>query len=315
MYDIFISYSRKDTKAADKICETLSGAGFSCFIDREGIDGGANFPKVLADAIDDSGLFLLLASKNAYASRFTQAEILHAFKHKRSGCIIPYLLDDSPMPSDLEFLLGNTNWVDSAVTPVKDLPDVIRKALANPDKGTVGGRKVRRKWYVWLLVPVLIAAVAAIVAIVGKDMKEKAAERTALDHREAFQACIERSDSLYGLAISLGRGEHAIETTSQQINDLKSAQNELQAADSIKALHSADGFVGLYPDYGSRPAEIRSALDSIFNVWKAYAMESYDLWRITHSVSEAENALECIDYALSVKSSPGLETIKKELAK
>jgi hypothetical protein len=256
-----------------------------------------------------------MASKNAYASRFTQAEILHAFKHKRSGCIIPYLLDNSPMPSDLEFLLGNTNWVDSAVTPVKDLPDVIRKALSNPNKGTVGGRKVRRKWYMWLLVPILIAAVAAIVAIVSKDMKDKAAEQEALAHRAAFQACIEKSDSLYSAAISMGRGERAIETTRQQIDDLKDAQAELQAADSIKALHSADGFVGLFPDYGPRPAEIKSALDSIHNVWRSYAMESYDLWRITHSASEAENALECINYALSVKPAPGLETIKKELTK
>ena len=87
-YDVFISYSRKDTKIADEVSEALTLSGLRCFIDREGIDGGANFPEVLANMIDDSGVFLLLASKNSYQSKFTQAEILHAFKQKYSRIII-----------------------------------------------------------------------------------------------------------------------------------------------------------------------------------------------------------------------------------
>ncbi len=314
-YDVFISYSRKDTKAADKVCEALNAAGLSCFIDREGIDGGANFPKVLANAIDDSGVFLLLAGKNAYDSRFTQAEILHAFKHKRSGCIIPYLLDDSKMPSDLEFLLGNVNWVDSAVHPVQDLPDIVKKALANPDQGTIGGRKVRRKWYVWLLIPLFIAIVSLIAILVGNDMKQKAAEKAALAHRAAFQACLERVDSLTSAAAAMGRSEQAIETTSQQIAFLKAAEAGLHSADSLRSLHTVDGYIGLFSDTGKRSAAVRSALDSMYNAWNEYAMESYRLWRVTGSNSEAENALDCINHALSVKPDSGLESIKQELTK
>ena len=39
-YDVFISYSRKDTEVADKICSALDRAGLSYFIDRQGIGGG-----------------------------------------------------------------------------------------------------------------------------------------------------------------------------------------------------------------------------------------------------------------------------------
>ena len=46
-YDVFISYSRKDKDIADKIYACLTHAGFSCFMDRKGISGGADFPAVL----------------------------------------------------------------------------------------------------------------------------------------------------------------------------------------------------------------------------------------------------------------------------
>ena len=314
-YDVFISYSRKDTKAADEVCNALTGAGLRCFIDREGIDGGANFPQVLANMIDSSGVFLLLASKNAYASRFTQAEILHAFKHKRSGCIIPYLLDDSPMPPDLEFLLGNVNWVDSKEHPVKDLPDIVKTALSNPNQGTVGGRKVRRKWYVWLLIPLLLAAIAGIALILTNDMKQKSAENAAIAHRAEFQAALSKADSLARAAAAMGSSDLAIETTADQILCLKQAREQIQLSDSIKALHSSDGFSGLFSSSNAITATVNARMDSLFNAWNGYAMESYRLWKITRSQSEAENALECINYALSIKPSSGLESIKLELTK
>lgn len=51
MKDVFISYSRKDTPVADRICRALDSAGISYFIDRQGIGGGREFPELLAQAI------------------------------------------------------------------------------------------------------------------------------------------------------------------------------------------------------------------------------------------------------------------------
>ena len=39
-YDVFISYSRKDTPITDQICAAFDRAGISYFIDRQGIGGG-----------------------------------------------------------------------------------------------------------------------------------------------------------------------------------------------------------------------------------------------------------------------------------
>lgn len=65
-YDVFISYSRKDTDVADRICRAFDEEGISYFIDRQGIGGGMEFPAVLAKAIKESVVFLFLASKYSY---------------------------------------------------------------------------------------------------------------------------------------------------------------------------------------------------------------------------------------------------------
>ena len=65
-YDIFISYSRKDTEIANRICKAFDQAGITYFIDRQGIGGGMEFPTVLAEAILNCKLMLFLASKNSF---------------------------------------------------------------------------------------------------------------------------------------------------------------------------------------------------------------------------------------------------------
>lgn len=117
-YDIFISYSRKDMAIADQICEAFDNAGINYFIDRQGIGGGLEFPKVLAENIVNSKLFLLLASENSYNSKFTTSEIVFAFNKKSKNCILPYIIDNSSLPLDLEFVFSGVNWRNITDHPI-----------------------------------------------------------------------------------------------------------------------------------------------------------------------------------------------------
>ena len=109
-YDVFISYSRKDSSVADRICKALDKAGITYFIDRQGIKGGMEFPVVLANAILEAKLFLYLASENSYASKFTNSEITFAFNKKPSNSLLPYIIDGSNMPVQMEFIFSGINW-------------------------------------------------------------------------------------------------------------------------------------------------------------------------------------------------------------
>lgn len=128
-YDVFISYSRKDTEVADKICQAFNNAGISYFIDRRGIGGGMEFPAVLAKAIKESKVFLFLASKNSYDSKFTQSEIVYAFNKKQKQDILPYIIDGSTLPDELEFTFSAINWRQMDRHPIDSvlIDDILSK--------------------------------------------------------------------------------------------------------------------------------------------------------------------------------------------
>lgn len=115
-YDIFISYSRRDTPVADRVCAALDRAGITYFIDRKGIAGGMEFPRQLAYAIVNSSIFLLLASKNSYESPYINNEITFAFNRRRT--MLPYIIDDSEMPLELEFTFAKINWRTISEHPI-----------------------------------------------------------------------------------------------------------------------------------------------------------------------------------------------------
>lgn len=312
-YDVFISYSRKDSETADLICSALTEVGISCFIDKEGIGGGENFPEVLASTIDSSRIFLFLASANSYKSKFTKAEILYAFNHLRSGCIIPYILDESEMPADLEFLLGNVNWIRKTACPPKQLPAEIRKVLDSPDTGTIGGRKVRSRWPLRILLLAVALSVGVLAAILFRQNGDKSA---ALQDYKQFESWIDRSDSLLKEAARKGAMPNTLETTSEQILDLQSAEAALCLSDSIKKLHAADEHIALFNiNTDALRTSISCKMDSMFVAWSNYARESYELFRITGSPSERQNALDCIKHALSIRPDSSLESLKQSLNK
>ena len=107
---VFISYSRKDTKTVDKICKTFDDNGITYFIDRTGISGGLEFPEIIVKAIEECEVFIFIGSQNSYSSRYVSNEVTYAYNVKGQNSIIPYLIDNTPLPGSLQFIFGNVNY-------------------------------------------------------------------------------------------------------------------------------------------------------------------------------------------------------------
>ena len=322
VYDVFISYSRKDIKVAQEICAALTDAGLTYFIDQKGIEAGQNFPQVLAEAIDDSTVFLFLASQNSFQSKFTRGEVTYAFNHKHSGTIIPYIIDGSDvMPGDLELMLGNFNWRRIEQYPIgAPLIEDIRKAIANPEEGTVGGRVVasqkKKKVMLWTAISVIALLLVAVAILSLSGNKDKQITNTAIAEAASYEGIISSADSLIRQADLLKDGPNFIETTDTQTTYLKQAAAALDSSDRLKQRFVGSEHIGMF-NKDERVAQLRntinSKLDSMFNAWKGYAMDSYNLFKVTHSKSEAQNAVQCIDHALFIKPDAELETLKTNL--
>ena len=139
MYDVFISYSRKDSKMADEICSVLNKYDITYFIDRNGISGGFDFTEVIANAIEASKVFLFIGSANSYASKYAVNEVMYAYQKKPNNSIIPYVIDDALMPNKLQFLFSIVNVRNIQEHPidtvlVNDIFTILNKDL--PETGS-----------------------------------------------------------------------------------------------------------------------------------------------------------------------------------
>lgn len=135
--DVFISYSRKDTVIANKICAAFDKAGITYFIDRKAMNGGMEITDVLAQAILDAKVFLFLGSRHSYSSKFTNSEIMWAFNKKEKNHILPYLIDDTEMPNGIQFAFVGINIRNISEHPIEttlvdDVLAIINKRRTEP---------------------------------------------------------------------------------------------------------------------------------------------------------------------------------------
>lgn len=109
-YDIFISYSRKDSKEADEIVEMLKELSISVWIDRSGEYSGHNYKSVIVETIKSSKIVLFLSSQNSNSSANVVKEISNAVEQGK--LIIPVRLDKSSYASSIAYDLTGIDHID-----------------------------------------------------------------------------------------------------------------------------------------------------------------------------------------------------------
>ena len=128
-YDVFISYSRKDTAIVDQFVKRLTEAGYSVWVDRDGIYSGDQWKTKIVQAIKNSTIVLFFSSVNSNASNWTVKEISYSLKKKKT--IIPVKLDDSEYEDSIDFDLVNTHFIEYKHDR---FPSIIKRLINSIDK-------------------------------------------------------------------------------------------------------------------------------------------------------------------------------------
>jgi hypothetical protein len=139
-YDVYISYSHKDTEWVDKeLIPHLKKARISIFVDSSNLKPGDQWTQILSQGILESRSVLLVVSESYFASQFTQKELESAINQSKvdGTAIIPVRIYQVRIPDPLYgiYYIDFINYQN--LEPEKqdklwnDLISTIRKARAS----------------------------------------------------------------------------------------------------------------------------------------------------------------------------------------
>ena len=142
-YDVFISYSRKDSEQVLGIANKLTECGYNVWIDQDGIESGDAFKSVIVKAIKRSQLFLFFSSKTANESPWTVKEVNMAVHLKKF--IIPVKLDNTEYDDSLLFDLVGLDYISYFENQEKGLRELLRSVKKHLGKSDVDVKKVKEE--------------------------------------------------------------------------------------------------------------------------------------------------------------------------
>lgn len=304
-YDVFISYSRKDSDIANKICEILKSQepGISYFIDKTGISGGNDFPSVLADAIEQSAVVLFLASRNSYASDYTAKEVTYTISKKGSTAILPLIIDGSTLPPALEFQLSNINWrtLGPAYTLEDDLVADIMNKLKDPSAGeTLEVRKHKKDKKI--LFGSIAAVCAVLIATLFVFTRYNSARQKAVSDSEYVKSMTIKADSLIASAALLSNPYDSESSLDEELADLDLAAEYAGKAIGIIQSYQGSEYMPYFNiDPGKQLQAVKAKKDSMFAVWSDRANDAYAFYQQTGSKVEKELASRFASDALMIR--------------
>lgn len=140
MYDVFISYSRADYKDPETgellpnspvslVKELLDELGVRYWIDEKGIYSGSQFMNEIAEAIDQSRIFLFISTENSNKSQWVEREL--AFAVEQNKFILPIKAVDK-YPPKISIWLASHDYIDHYKQPkqtVARLKEAITRRL------------------------------------------------------------------------------------------------------------------------------------------------------------------------------------------
>lgn len=136
-YDVFISYSRKDSAIVKRFADELHKAGYRCWLDVDGVETGDEFKSKIVTAIKESELFLFFSSQASNRSPWTVKEVNVAVSLKKTT--IPIKLDATVYNDSLLFDLAGLDFIRCEGS--NDMDEAIAKLIRSLGKKIVADKK------------------------------------------------------------------------------------------------------------------------------------------------------------------------------
>jgi tetratricopeptide (TPR) repeat protein len=116
-HDVFVSYSVKDKTTADAICASLEANGIRVWIAPRDVMPGSDWGESIIEAIEQSGVMILVFSANSNVSPQIKREIERAVN--KGVTVVPFRIDDILPSKTLEYFISTQHWLDAFTPPLE----------------------------------------------------------------------------------------------------------------------------------------------------------------------------------------------------
>lgn len=110
-YDVFISYSSKDKAIADGIVSTLEQNNIRCWYAPRDIKPSEDWGMAIANAIQETNIFLMVFSGNSNQSQHVLDELLFAIDAQ--AVVLPYRIENLEPAGAMKLHLSSRHWLDA----------------------------------------------------------------------------------------------------------------------------------------------------------------------------------------------------------
>ncbi len=131
---VFISYSTKQTAAAEQLVAFLESNDIPCWIAPRDIPPGSSYPAEIVGAIRSCSGLVLLASEDTNASDHVLTEVRLAFDNKKP--ILAYRLTNFVFTDEFVYYVGGKHWIKAHTdeTDAKKTLRISAYGLIHPGK-------------------------------------------------------------------------------------------------------------------------------------------------------------------------------------
>jgi pSer/pThr/pTyr-binding forkhead associated (FHA) protein len=158
---VFVSYSRRDSRAVDRLVDDLERRGISAWVDRSGLVGGADWTTEIVNAIHEADAFVIALSRWSVASDDVANE-LHLAGERRLP-VFPVLLEQVGVPETFAYHLAGRQRYDLSGDHARSEFDRLVRAIQSPRVRHRRGLGVIRDIAVLALVVVVPLLIATAV--------------------------------------------------------------------------------------------------------------------------------------------------------
>jgi hypothetical protein len=137
---IFISYSSRDQKVAETICDALQSRGIACWISCRDIGPGQNFQESIVKAIRSAKLMLLVFTSNANNSNEIKKEIVLAGRYHLT--VVPVRVEDVVPNDAFAYEFATRQWIDLFKDWERDIERLASQIGSILAEGSPDGDKV-----------------------------------------------------------------------------------------------------------------------------------------------------------------------------